>query len=156
MSNSNGGQFNGIHSARLPHISTLYMPFFRKPHSSVNAVKHNFHFETLASANPDFGVYRFCRFNFDASNPCSSIEKSALVISTLAAADEGNSNLPFSRRLYQMAYPSLSQYSTFTQSCALFRNTNKCPDIGSASSERRTTSAKLSNDLRMSTGTTQK
>ncbi len=92
-----------------------------KAHSSMQSMKHNRYDQTLASLSD----HLVCLRNFRKSNPFNNIEKSALVISTLAALVDGSLKVPFSSRLYQIAYPSRSQYKIFTQSSDLFLNTKR-------------------------------
>ena len=60
--------------------------------------------------------------------------------------------MPFSKRLYHIAYPSRSQYRILIRSPRRLRKTNRCPDSGSSAMDDSTRWASESKPLRMSVG----
>lgn len=97
-------------------------------------------------------MYLFCRLTPLMSIPSNMKARrvASIEIQQVSLSLGGNRNVPFSRRLYQIAKPSRSQYSILTRSARRFRNTNKCPENGSWPMISRVIRERPSNPRRMS------
>lgn len=99
-----------------------------------------------ARSAPEICIFTVEYRSFFTCNPSDIQSKSRYVISSI----EGIVNVPRSSRLYQIANPVRSKYSTFTCVRRQFKNIKKCPDVRLCDNACRVIAESLSNEQRIS------